>query len=326
MECINFQERLQAYLDGIISAEEKFLIDEHLKLCPKCNESLSDLRKTIEYVHNLEDIEPPSWLAQRVMARVRAEAEQKRGILQRLFYPLHIKLPIEIAATVAIAITTIYIFKAIQPEIRLAKAPQEETAPKILSEKDITQRKAEKGEKEIPPSPPLIKKGEREFVAEQPVPAKELQTKIDRLEESKAPESVKQEPLKDQKVAGAKREEAKQPVGIMEKDKSRHEVLSPAPKLKEVVSKKGEGIILTVNVKDIETARKEIEKELIQLGGKIKKIESSEKNYVILTELHSEKLEKLKEKLKLIGMPKERPVLYTLKGNIEIIIEVIKID
>jgi hypothetical protein len=141
MECHDIQEKLSAYIEGLISSEEKLRIDEHLKACQHCSESLADLKKTLEYMRNLEEVEPPPWLSGKVMARVRSEAEQKRGILQRLFYPLHVKLPIEAFAAIFLVITTVYIYKTMQPEMKLAKAPSEALRLRGLSEE---------GEKEMP--------------------------------------------------------------------------------------------------------------------------------------------------------------------------------
>ena len=154
MECNDVQEKLSAYVEGIISHDEKMLIDEHLTLCQKCCESLADLEKTVEYINNLEDIEPPTWLAQKVMARIRSEAKSNKGILQKLFYPLHIKLPIEAVAVIVIAVTALYIFKTIQPVVRLANAPSEEvTTQSPLQEKDSFQKDLKSNENVIPPPP-----------------------------------------------------------------------------------------------------------------------------------------------------------------------------
>src|SRR4030043_1068432 len=104
MKCQDIQQMLSAYVEGIVPPEEKMLVDEHLTSCQKCNESLSDLRKTIDYVHSLEDVEPPAWLTQKVMAKIKAETEPKKGIIQKLFYPLHIKLSLEVVVTALIAV------------------------------------------------------------------------------------------------------------------------------------------------------------------------------------------------------------------------------
>jgi len=137
MECGDVQKNLPAYMEGMISSEEKVVIDEHLKTCQKCKESLSDLKKTVEHLQNLEEIEPPQWLTQKIMMSVRSEAEARKRILQRLFYPLHIKLPVEAVATILVAVATIYVFKTIQPEGELAKAPPARVIPRtVLGKKE----------------------------------------------------------------------------------------------------------------------------------------------------------------------------------------------
>lgn len=321
MDCSDIQEKLSAYIEGIISSEEKALIEEHLKSCQKCSESLADLRKTMEYVKNLEEIEPPAWLTQKVMARVRSEVKPKKGIFQRLFYPLHVKLPIEIAATIAIAITTIYIFKTIQPEIKFVKIPSEEMITQIPSqEKGKTPPTDESKEKVIPPSPPLEKGDKRGFEAVQPMPSKKPET-MDKLAVPKAPALV------------TKQEEIRPFAGALAKEESRRETLSAALKAKTLAERKRESISLTIDVKDIETDSKEIEKILMQCGGKVIKTELLENKNVLLAEINSEVVKGLIEKLKLIGEVKEKGVdLKGLKvattqfrGNIEIKIEIVRV-
>src|SRR4030042_7083165 len=140
MECKDIQKRLSAYLEKAVSPQQKTAMDAHLKQCKRCRQDLADLKRTIEYVQKLEEVEPPAWLAQRVMARVRAEAETKPGILKKLFYPIHIKLPLEAIAVIFIAVGTIYIFKTMQPQMQLAKLP---TEPKEMAPAPATAPKKE---------------------------------------------------------------------------------------------------------------------------------------------------------------------------------------
>jgi hypothetical protein len=165
MKCSNIQEKLSAFSEGILSQEEKLLVEKHLKSCEKCIESLADLEKTREYIKNLDDVVPPQWLTQKVMTRVRKDVKPKKGILQKLFYPLHIKLPIEAVATILIAVSTIYIFKTIQPDINsvtlsdFAKAPAEKE--EFIAQSETSRRTEQskikgadlKEEKGIPPAP-----------------------------------------------------------------------------------------------------------------------------------------------------------------------------
>jgi len=114
------------------------------------------------------------------------------------------------------------------------------------------------------------------------------------------------------------------PIGASEKDELKKEVLSREPKAKALTERK-EIINLTVNVKDIKTTSKEIEKVLMQLNGKIIKTESFDNRDIISAELDSKQVEKLMEKLKLIGEVKEKEVAFeTREGYIEIKIEMVK--
>ena len=67
------------------------------------------------------------------MAQVREESEQKGGLLRKLFYPFHIKIPIEAFAALLVVVIGVHIFRASAPEIRtVVQAPQAEiqqTAP-----------------------------------------------------------------------------------------------------------------------------------------------------------------------------------------------------
>ena len=48
-------------------------------------------------------------MTQKIMAKVRAEAEEKKTIFQRLFYPLTVKLPIQAIAVLFLAVTGFYL-------------------------------------------------------------------------------------------------------------------------------------------------------------------------------------------------------------------------
>jgi hypothetical protein len=327
MECSNIQQKLSAYIEEILSPEERILIDEHLNSCHKCSQALSDLRKTMEYIKNLEEVEPPPWLTQKVMARIRSEAGPAKGVIQRLFYPLHVKLPIEVAATIAIAVTTIYIFRTIQPtgsfgpEVKLAKSPTEvasKTEPTlpVIARDEVPKQSQKTADSTIPKgeiTSPSARKDSFTKPAEQPMPAKEPAiTKGKPVEAPKAPAPV------------VRQEEDRPSVGTLAKGEAKHEVL-PTPKLKAVIAeKKADSISLTVNVRDIMPAQIEIEKVITELGGKIIKTEYTENKNILISEIGSDKLKALFERLKLVGEFKEKEIdPLDRKGNIEIRIEII---
>jgi hypothetical protein len=307
MKCNEIQEKLSAYIEGAIPSEEKIFINEHIKSCQRCSEVLSDLKKTVEYVRNLEEIEPPPWLTQKVMTRIRSEAEPKKGVLQKLLYPLHIKVPIGAVATIAIAVTTFYIFKTIQPP-----------SPIIVSPDKIGTKQSQKPEAKITiPKDKIasLSARKKELPAEQPMPAKESET-IDKIVEApKAPGPV------------VEQKEVMPLAGAVAKEEMKRESLPAVPRAKALVERKKESIDLILNVKDIETANKEIERTVMQFEGKIIKTESLMGKNVIIAEFNSKKVKELIEKLKLIGEVKEKVIaLETTEGDIEIRIEIVKIS
>jgi hypothetical protein len=117
MTCHEIKTLLPGHLEGVLSTEEKETIESHLASCPLCRRVLEDLKKTEYLVKGLSEVEPPPFFEQRIMAMIREEAVQKKGILRKFFYPLHIKIPIQAMATVLIAVFAFYVFQKSQPEI-----------------------------------------------------------------------------------------------------------------------------------------------------------------------------------------------------------------
>jgi len=310
MNCSEIQQRLSGFIDGILPPEEKVLIEDHLKSCLKCNESFADLRKTIDYVHSLEDIEPPAWLRQKIIAAIEPEAKPKKGILKKLFYPLYIKLPIEAAAVILIAVTALHIFKTIQPEVKIAKAPSEEITTQMPLPLSPT---LEKG-----PATSSVESGKRRFEAEQPVPAKKPASMDKNTELPEAPLQVLKE-------SGSCPENEPSACGVV-RDQAKSEVLSPAAKAK-VFTERKEAVSMSVRVNDIKTAIKELEKTLIQLKGKITKTEPFGNKELVTAEIDSQKLKEFIYNLKRIGEIKEKESSFEAReGDIQIRLEIVQIS
>ncbi len=322
MKCSDIQEKLSAYIEDIIASEERMSIDEHLRSCEKCKESLSDLRKTIEYVHNLEEVKPPSWLPQKVMARVREEAEQKKGIWQKLFYPLHIKLPIEAVATILIAVAAIYVFKIIQPEIKLATAPlqsenviareelpkqsQQLTHGSAIPKTGIASPLARKDEKEVPPEVP------------KPINKQKIEKESEVLAEKKGIAEKHVDLGKEERVA----QERYKALDMRPGKGTRPSV----PESVGMIELKKQTMNITVYVKDTSIARDEVEKAVKALGGEVLGTESFENKDILTARLNPKKIEELNKRLQLIGeVEKKEAFLETPGDTIELKIAIVKI-
>ena len=147
------RHKLSEYIDGSVTAMENAEIEKHLQTCTVCNDALRELKKTIEYIKAVDEVEPPAWMAQKTMAKVRAEAEQKQGFFHRLFLPLHVKLPIQAVAVLFLAATAFYIYRNIQPTAKFGEMPTEQFSPE--------QKAAVPPPRSLEPSPAVNAMGER---------------------------------------------------------------------------------------------------------------------------------------------------------------------
>ena len=193
MDHNDIRHKLSEYIDNAVTPTEKTAIDEHLRACTTCADALTELRKTIEQVKQIEEVEAPAWMTRKIMANVRAEAEEKKGLFRRLFYPLAVKLPIQAAAVLFLTVAVYYIYSSMHPADKYAEAPMgrlakqeapveaQDTAkgraPEVSSERE---KKAEQGpgyksldmkysyEK---PEPPVPAAPGAEFMAKREEPA-----------------------------------------------------------------------------------------------------------------------------------------------------------
>ena len=153
--CKDIENNLPLYTEGLLSADEKRAVEEHLAECADCCKALADLKKAAEITQELSEVEPPPWFKQKIMARVREEAE-KKSFAQKWFYPLRIKIPAQVMATIVIAVLAVYIYRsgdeqmkavlpeAVQPAIEMQKeqAPAELPKPSKAAPIPLAEEKA----------------------------------------------------------------------------------------------------------------------------------------------------------------------------------------
>ena len=311
MECKGVQEKLSAYVRGEVFSDEKRHIEQHLNSCQKCRSALEDLKNAGELVKSLEDVEPPAWLTEKIMSRVRAEEGRKRGIFRKLFYPLHVKVPIEALATVLIAVVAVYVFRAVEPEMKRAQVQpstgaviSREEAPKAYREpgaelQALGGKTPVKEQKERSIQPPLA------GPAQEPLSARKKDSSAIVQPASPEPERVG--------------------FADVAKDKRERGKLAAAPMVKESAVKKLIPIDVKMSVKDLKVAGEEVEKLLGQLGaGKIERV-SHEGKEVLTAELKGQKGKELFEGLRAIGEVKEKGrTLDIPEGDIPLRIEIVK--
>ena len=126
MNCKNVENNLPLYEDNLLSGVEKKAIEQHLKSCSNCAKTLAQLQKTGRLVEGLAEVEPPPWFKQKIMSRVREEAE-KKSLAQKWFYPLRIKIPVQVIATIFIAVFAVYIYRSGDEQMKVVIPPTSPT-------------------------------------------------------------------------------------------------------------------------------------------------------------------------------------------------------
>lgn len=316
MDCSTIQQKLAEYAEGSLLPDEMKEIEKHLATCEKCRSDASELKKTIEALKGLDDIPSPPWLTQKVMQKVRIEARSKKRLLRKLFFPLHIKLPIEAVATLLIAGAAVLIMKSMGPDLQpvtsLTEKPQVQTLTpeKETLQKNYTAERQAAGKGERAPAPLThpeaeTSSGQPRVHDQQPVPAPPVAA----APAPPAPVARSFEAGKALDSAAPAEERQKAASGSAR---------SPLPS-----EKKGAEIpTINLQVKDIKKATQEIETALSKLGGRLLGTGKYETATTLTIHLDPSRIGELMEQLRRIGRIKE-PLPDTTKyqeHNLTIII------
>jgi hypothetical protein len=152
MDHDSIRHKLSAYLDGAVTAAEKSLIEQHLAECSDCRNTLIELEKTVLHVRNLGEVEPPPWLAVKIMARVREEAGREKGLLRRLLQvPLRWRVSVEAAALVFLSVTGYLVYQNVSSEMKqivplsgvIREEPAQSVPPPAVARKVPEERASE---------------------------------------------------------------------------------------------------------------------------------------------------------------------------------------
>jgi anti-sigma factor RsiW len=314
--CKEIENNLPLYLDSLLTGADKQALEEHLKSCPRCTKALIQLSKTQTLVNDLTEVEPPAWFKQKIMAKVREESE-KKSLVQKWFYPLRIKIPVQILATVFIAVLAVYIYRAGEEQMKevvpsSAPVPVMEVQKSQLPEQKMKTSVDENIQKE---DQVIEKKGmPREEVREVAVDAtkdvnKQVVTNIeaDKYESAPAAKSVEQ--------SGAELEKKKESNILGAAMKA-----SRAPRAQRVMP----NTKVLLKVADIDTAVGQVEKLLIKYEAKNINRQTTQGKVIMTVELKNQKTNDFTTRLKTIGQVEEGSApLNNTEGNIFLVIEIL---
>ena len=188
---------LPALAGGELSKMDQVLLEQHLAECPVCRSELAQLQAVVQAMRSTTELEPPSWLATRIMARVKEEQASHRSWFVRLFLPLKVKLPLEAFALVMICVTAWYIVQDVERSQQRTQVPLPAEAPAASPAREadrVSEAQSSRATVPVPPSSvPVAPKAEfppSAAPAFAPPPQK-VPERIEQLERFRsAPESV----------------------------------------------------------------------------------------------------------------------------------------
>lgn len=312
--CKDIENNLSLFLDGLLSEEDQADAEEHLQSCPRCTEALARLRKTKELANSLHDVEPPPWLRQKIMARVREEAG-KKSFLYKLFYPLQIKIPVQIFATVCIAVLAAYIYRAGEDRMKDI-VPSSAPAPVVQIQKSQLPEQKE--------NPLVAKQTEAEGkvitkddTSQEIVREKEGYQTKDFNEQTASNQQYDKQESAAPKAPGQSDTEFEQ-----QKDRG---VLgtamkaSVAPRAQRALMEPG----IVLKVPDLDAAVREAEKILTQLEAKNITARILPGKAFLTADLSQRKLKDLSKQLSVIGLAEEKHIpTADTSGNITLVLEI----
>jgi hypothetical protein len=124
-DCDVIQPELSAYVDGELSPRQRQVVEAHLASCPRCQHVLAELKTLAAGTAALPKRQPaPQFLVQ---VRGKISRGDDPGALtwfDHLFRPVLLKIPMEVAALIAIALLVIQLRPPPPVETESASVPQ----------------------------------------------------------------------------------------------------------------------------------------------------------------------------------------------------------
>lgn len=129
---------LPALAGGELTEVDRAGLEQHLAECESCRRELGQLQAVVQAIRSTAELEPPPWLAPRIMAQIREVAASRNSWFARLFLPLQVKLPLEALALVLICATAWYVMQDVE---RSQQRPQPVSeAPRVEADRKAAPR------------------------------------------------------------------------------------------------------------------------------------------------------------------------------------------
>jgi putative zinc finger protein len=127
--CADARALFSALVDDELSAAERAAADAHLSGCAECRRELERFSRTVSMVRALPAERAPVGFVDRVVGAA-YPVPWPRRLARRLFVPLRVKVPMELAALFLVATTAVWVFQR-TPELQQAARQEAPAAPAV---------------------------------------------------------------------------------------------------------------------------------------------------------------------------------------------------
>jgi len=124
-DCPEIRNRLSEYLDDALDAKAKALAEEHLLACPDCREELDSLKALLKGLGSIKPVQAPADFLDQLHRRMERPSALSR-MRDRFFYPLRVKIPLQLAGAAVTALILFSILPLQQSSIKMSTKPDQE--------------------------------------------------------------------------------------------------------------------------------------------------------------------------------------------------------
>ena len=347
--CHEIRELMSVALDQALQPEEQARLDAHLEDCEECRTAFKEFQTVHQQIHGLEAVEPPPWLASKIMARIRAEAST--SFWRRFIRPLVLKPQFQVATILLLAGTSYYLLKTKESAARYAEqaapqnplaTPQEKIRTDAPAQKPAETRNEARQRKEdahfAPPPPastPVMAPAAKLDAVASVVggvagPALENKAADTKIREVPKEESARVAVVVVQEASAApapatgldktaRSEDGDALARRAKKSSPAKGEIAPAEQRKlkdaEADSLSTEALLIRWEPAEPRSARQSIEKELARLGGSIQAQPEGGSRRALTARLDSRRLPELLERLERLGRIQESPDPSTVRSG-----------
>lgn len=149
MDCREVKKLLIDYLDSSLDKHKTARIQKHLHACKDCSDELAGLKAYKNSLDSLETVTAPVNFLEKVHERLEKRTGLKK-LLQTIFVPVKLKVPLEAAGAMAAAAAVIFVLR-----VQLQPRPEQIAYAPSVSEQELVKKKSMKETPE-----PLQKEGD----------------------------------------------------------------------------------------------------------------------------------------------------------------------